>query len=131
MGERHLTASMVVIDLRTAQTLLIWHNAWQKWMFPGGHIDPGETPGEAALRGQIHHPSPFITAEMTAKSTHEAPHQHVDLLFIGFADSRLTTTPQLDEVQGAKWFPAYGLHLVSDAREEVPFVAKRAWKEVN
>lgn len=48
---RHLTASMAVIDPDTTEVLLVHHNATGKWVFPGGHIDPDETPGEAALRG--------------------------------------------------------------------------------
>jgi 8-oxo-dGTP pyrophosphatase MutT (NUDIX family) len=82
-GTRHLTASMVVIDPDTEQVLLIHHAAADLWMFPGGHVDPDETPAEAAIREVLEetgvqataygrprdlpdfmtwHPSPFLTA---------------------------------------------------------------------
>jgi 8-oxo-dGTP pyrophosphatase MutT (NUDIX family) len=39
---RHHTASAVVIDTSTAQVLLVFHKAMQRWVFPGGHVDKGE-----------------------------------------------------------------------------------------
>jgi 8-oxo-dGTP diphosphatase len=47
---RHLTASMVVIDVDTAAVLLIAHKASGQLQFPGGHVDAEESPAEAALR---------------------------------------------------------------------------------
>ena len=29
---------------------MLWHKKMQAWLPPGGHIDPGELPEEAALR---------------------------------------------------------------------------------
>lgn len=149
---RHLTASAVVIDPATASVLLVHHNATGKFLFPGGHIDPDETPGEAALRevleetgvhatiagqplplpGMTWHPSPFLTAEIPAPAKPERPgkpaepaHTHIDLLFIGTADSRDTLTALLDEVASVRWVPITDLSTV-DVRAEVPAVARAA-----
>jgi 8-oxo-dGTP diphosphatase len=86
-ASRHFTASMVVIDPATQGVLLVHHNATDQWLFPGGHVDPDETPGECALRevleetgikavifdnsgihlpGMEWHPSPWITAALPA-----------------------------------------------------------------
>ena len=44
----HITASVLVPQ---AQSLLtIWHPLLEAWIQPGGHVDPGETALEAALR---------------------------------------------------------------------------------
>lgn len=44
----HVTASAVVVSERGV--LLHLHRRLHLWMQPGGHIDPGETPPQAALR---------------------------------------------------------------------------------
>lgn len=153
---RHLTASMVVIDLARAVVLLVHHTATGKWLFPGGHLDPDETPAEAAVRevaeetgirpalvarrpglelpGMIWHPSPWITAEIPAPAKPERPgkpaepqHTHIDLLFLGTADSRGDLTEALDEVGAARWVPLVDLPAL-DVRAEVPAVAEAAYR---
>ena len=46
----HLTASGIVFDPRDRFVLLLHHKALDRWLQPGGHIDPGELPLEAARR---------------------------------------------------------------------------------
>lgn len=46
---RHFTATAFVIDSQN-RVLLLWHKRMQKWMPPGGHVDPNETPEECAKR---------------------------------------------------------------------------------
>lgn len=45
---REFTATTYILD--EDQVLLIYHRKLQKWLPPGGHIDPNETPPEAAKR---------------------------------------------------------------------------------
>lgn len=47
--ERHFTATAFIVDSKK-RTLLLWHKRLQRWMPPGGHIDPNETPEDAARR---------------------------------------------------------------------------------
>lgn len=149
---RHLTASMVVIDPDTASVLLVHHLATGCWVFPGGHVDPDETPGEAAVRevleetgvraaivgesitlpGMIWHPSPWLTAEIAAPPKPERPgkpaepaHWHIDQLYLGTADSTQRVTARLDEVASARWVPVAALESL-DVRAEVPGVAREA-----
>ncbi len=42
------TASVYVI--KDDSVLMLYHGKYDHWVHPGGHIDPGETPDEAALR---------------------------------------------------------------------------------
>ena len=45
---RDFTATTFVVEGNS--TLLLWHNKIEAWLPPGGHIDPGELPEEAAVR---------------------------------------------------------------------------------
>lgn len=47
-GPVHVTASAIVTGRRG--TVLHKHKRLKKWLQPGGHIDPGEAPWEAAAR---------------------------------------------------------------------------------
>ena len=44
----HITASGLVV--KDGKTLLIFHPYIQQWFQPGGHIDEGEEPIQAAIR---------------------------------------------------------------------------------
>ncbi|PIR48914.1 nucleoside triphosphate hydrolase [Candidatus Peregrinibacteria bacterium CG10_big_fil_rev_8_21_14_0_10_55_24] len=46
---RHFTATAFVVDSQN-RTLLLKHRRLSRWMPPGGHIDPDETPEETARR---------------------------------------------------------------------------------
>ena len=48
MISRDFTATTFIVQDR--RTLLLWHNKIQAWLPPGGHIEEGELPEEAALR---------------------------------------------------------------------------------
>jgi 8-oxo-dGTP diphosphatase len=154
-ASRHLTASMVVIDPDLISVLLVHHNATGKWVFPGGHLDPDETPAEAALRevyeetdvraeiagqqpryipGTVWHPGPWITAEIPAPAKPERPgkpaevaHTHIDLLFIGTAENDSTPSGPADEVSSVRWVR---LEEVTDldVRAEVPDLAWSAYR---
>jgi 8-oxo-dGTP pyrophosphatase MutT (NUDIX family) len=149
---RHLTASMIVLDLETERVLLIFHNATEKWMFPGGHVDEDEAPAEAAQRevleetgvtahfdqpwsmlpGAVALPTPFMVAEFPAPHKpqwKEPAHHHIDELFIGFADGNTPLAAQLEEVKAAAWVR---ISKIDDwnVREEVPMVLRSAWARV-
>lgn len=158
---RHFTASMVVIDPGQARVLLVHHRAEGRWVFPGGHIDADEAPHEAAIRevreeteiepvlfSRIDHPRvagavtlepPWIVAEFVAPAKPERPgkpaepiHRHIDMLFIGVADSLTSPVALLSEVKHARWV---NLNSRADdwsvlVRAEVPRLATAAWREV-
>lgn len=153
---RHLTASAVVFDFNVGAVLLVHHNATGKWVFPGGHVDPNETPGEAALRevleetgihativappavlpGMTWHPSPWLTAEIVAPAKPERPgklaepqHWHIDHLFLAGGNSKAATTLAPDEVAGVRWVTFDEIDSL-DVRAEVPPVARSAWQHL-
>lgn len=124
MTIRHFTASAVVFD-DAERVLLIHHNKIGLWLYPGGHIDPDETPGEAAIRelteetgiraaivGQSNfrhcavarHLPPWAIIEMDVTDSKHGQHRHIDMVYVceHFGGELL---PQLEEVGGARWVP--------------------------
>jgi 8-oxo-dGTP diphosphatase len=109
---RHLTASLAVVDPSAGKLLLIYHKASGKWIFPGGHVDPDESPAEAAVRevreetgvyvdrliggtparlvpGAQPLTVPWVMAEHRAPAKPERPgkpaeppHSHLDMLYL-------------------------------------------------
>jgi 8-oxo-dGTP diphosphatase len=151
---RHMTASMVVIDLNTERVLLIGHKATGLLMFPGGHIDANEAPHQAALReveeetgvkALVHSTQPYVqlpgmrsagnpwmTFEIPAPAKPARPgkpaedaHTHIDLLFIGTADSAKALSLAEGEVYAGIWAPISRLSEL-EVRSEVPQVAVMA-----
>jgi 8-oxo-dGTP pyrophosphatase MutT (NUDIX family) len=45
---KHFTSTVFIIQDR--KVLLIYHKKFLKWMPPGGHLDPDETPPQTAIR---------------------------------------------------------------------------------
>lgn len=48
MARKCIVSGCVV--MRNGRTLLLFHRRLGKWLYPGGHVDEGETPVEAAIR---------------------------------------------------------------------------------
>jgi len=102
--ERHFTATVYIIENHKA--LLIYHQKYQKWLPPGGHLEANELPSEGArreVREETGLEIEFVTQEnvwidrWNAKSferpymclLEEIPshngkpaHQHMDLIYV-------------------------------------------------
>lgn len=153
--DRHLTASMLVLDPEARKVLLVHHRKMGVWVFPGGHVDPNETAGEAAVRevleetglkaehagqepvelpGMVWHPSPWVTAVIPAPAwgasadgvwPAEPAHHHIDQLYLGTGDSTAPLVRQEEEVHGAAWVLVSQLRSWN-VRAEVPVLAAAA-----
>jgi 8-oxo-dGTP pyrophosphatase MutT (NUDIX family) len=90
----HITASGLVI--KDGKTLLIFHPYIKQWFQPGGHIDDGEFPIEAAIR-EVYEETGILCESIEGQldpvdiDLHEIPanpkkgegaHLHIDLLFV-------------------------------------------------
>jgi len=47
--EKHFTASALILN-KERKILLVNHRKLGVWLYPGGHVDKGETPDEAVIR---------------------------------------------------------------------------------
>jgi 8-oxo-dGTP pyrophosphatase MutT (NUDIX family) len=104
----HVTASAIVVGTRG--TVLHVHRRLGRWMQPGGHIDPGETPPVAAMRESFEetglalgHPggAPFLVH----LDVHPAAsgHTHLDLRYLLLAPA-VDPAPLPGESPEAAWF---------------------------
>jgi 8-oxo-dGTP pyrophosphatase MutT (NUDIX family) len=105
----HVTGSAIVLD-PGGRVLLHRHKRLGRWLQPGGHLDPGELPSEAAVRET--HEETGLTARHAAAGgrlvhvdVHEGPrgHVHLDLryLLLGSADAPLA--PARGESPDVAW----------------------------
>lgn len=123
--ERQFTATVFIIA--EEKVLLIFHRKLNKWLPPGGHLDPNETPAEGARREAREETGleiSFINQEnvwierWNAKSFErpfmclleeipaygdKAAHQHIDFIYlanpIGGREQQ-----NHDETDGLRWF---------------------------
>lgn len=122
---RHFTASGIVLS-SDDHVLLVEHRKLGWWLYPGGHIDPGEDPAQAVIREvteetgircqiiaeqRFSHPAvavlpaPFtICVQDIPNDPATGPHQHIDMVYV-LAPGSVQATPQLSEVTGCAWIP--------------------------
>jgi len=143
---RHFTATAFIVDSKK-RTLLLWHKRLQRWMPPGGHLDPDETPDEAAKREckeetgldvdivgadqpdlfagnssegrMLKKPIAMLLEEIPASPERgEAAHQHMDFLFIARPlDESQATSMAEEESEKMRWFTRADVESLDDASE--------------
>jgi 8-oxo-dGTP pyrophosphatase MutT (NUDIX family) len=125
MTIRHFTASAIVFDEALEHVLLVHHNKIGKWLYPGGHVDPNQTPAEAAAReveeetgvrayvvsdplfahpAVTVHPAPHAVLEMDVRDNKIGEHRHIDMVYVLRAITS-ELAQQTEEVSGARWVP--------------------------
>lgn len=104
----HVTGSALVVGRRG--TVLHRHKRLGRWMQPGGHLDPGETPLDAAVR-EAREETGLPVERPTGRpdpvhfDVHPAAdgHVHLDVRYL-LAGPDLDPAPGPDESQDVAWF---------------------------
>lgn len=110
----HVTASAIVVTDDRRRALLHLHKRLNKWLQPGGHIDAGELPWEAALREareetglpvQLVGPVGIEGPPLLHVDVHAGPkgHTHLDVRYL-VESPMVPPTPPHGESQDVKWF---------------------------
>lgn len=104
----HLTASAIVVSGRGV--LLHRHRLLGLWLQPGGHVDAGEDPAEAARREVLEETGlvashPAAGAAIVHVDVHPGPHghTHLDLRYLLHAPPD-DPAPPAGESQDVRWF---------------------------
>lgn len=125
MTLRQFTATLYIIDQQ--RTLLIYHRKYNKWLPPGGHLEPNELPSEAAKREALEEtgleielilqenlwieqwtarsferPYLCLLEEIPARPDQPA-HQHIDMIYVGRPVGG-TERCNVHETEGLRWF---------------------------
>jgi len=128
----HVTASAIVVGPRGV--ILHLHRRLGRWLQPGGHIDPGESPADAALREsqeetglELHHP-PGGPKLLHIDAHHGAlGHTHLDLRYL-LAAPDAEPDPPPGESPAVGWFTWEEAAAMTD---EALAVALRKARSVN
>lgn len=102
----HLTGSALITGRRGV--VLHRHKLLGLWLQPGGHIDPGEEPWEAALRESVEETGLACRqlggGALFHVDVHPAAHghTHLDLRYVLEAEGE--PVPPADESQDVRWF---------------------------
>ena len=110
----HFTASAFVLSPDARGLLLIHHSKLDRWLQPGGHVEPGDADLLAAARRELHEEVGLrdlalelpgvldLDVHAIAPRAGEPAHQHFDVRFLFRADSYELLAGS--DAKAARWF---------------------------
>jgi 8-oxo-dGTP pyrophosphatase MutT (NUDIX family)/RimJ/RimL family protein N-acetyltransferase len=115
----HITASAIVVSDDGSRVALHRHKRLGLWLQPGGHIEPGESPREAAVREAIEEtglPARLADEQLIHVDVHPGPrkHTHLDLRYL-VNSAHVAPAPPSGESQDVRWFQWHEAVAIADA----------------
>lgn len=105
----HVTGSAIVLA-DDQRVLLHRHKRLGRWLQPGGHLDVGETPWDAAVRETVEETGlatrhPGGEPQLLHVDVHEGPrgHVHLDLRYLLHGDAEVALRPAAGESPEVAW----------------------------
>jgi len=128
----HLTASAWVFNPSYDKVLMVYHNLYKTWAWPGGHADTKtdlsavaerevmEETGITALQPLYPYPIDVNVLAVNAhykKNSFVPAHLHYNVVYAFLADDRCELKVKKDENSGVCWLPVESLekHCATDA----------------
>lgn len=113
----HFASSAFVVNKDRTKMLVVYHNIYDAWIFPGGHADGEENllsvairevEEETGLKTKVLDESIFaISASPIAghvkRGKYVPAHTHLDVVYLLEADDKEILTFREDESKGVKW----------------------------
>lgn len=152
LGEIDMTVGVFVVHQPTRTVLLRYHDKYDMWLVPGGHIELDETPEEAALREVKEEVGLDIRLYAGRKHTDEsterralippeymdihpilspAGHRHIALIYFALSDTRETLEPDDDEKsRGLRWMTKEEILGSKDIGDMIRFYALKALEKI-
>lgn len=129
----HFSSSSLILNKEKTKMLVVYHNIYDGWVYPGGHADGEENLISVAIReakeetGQdvkVLDNSIFAIQSCPVKchikkGNYISAHAHLDVVYIFEADEHKALSFRKDESKGIKWIPleeAYSADIVDFIR---------------
>lgn len=129
----HFSSSAFVVNKERTKMLVVKHNIYELWIYPGGHADGEEDLLSVSVReveqetglvatpifSQIFSIQALPTKGHIKRGKYISSHTHLDVIYLLEADDKLALRGKEDENSGVKWIPlenSYDENIVDWAR---------------
>lgn len=115
----HFSSSAFVVNKEKTRMVVVYHNIYDAWIYPGGHADGEEdllsvavreVEEETGLKVKILDGNMFAIQSLPVKGhikrgKYVSAHTHFDVVYLLEADDKIPLVYREDESKGVKWIP--------------------------